>query len=61
MADIEQQICDRLYKLKNYINSKVNKGALAEDLYGDAMLKILKKVKINQVVKNWYRTKNLKS
>lgn len=50
---IEAQICDRLYKLKKYIDSKVGKGALAEDLYGDAVLKVLKKVKIEKI-KNDY-------
>ena len=45
MIRIETQICDRLHRLKNYINSRVGKGALAEDLYGDAVLKILRKVR----------------
>ena len=42
---IETQICDRLYKLKNYINSRVSSRVEAEDLYSDTVLKILRIVR----------------
>ena len=45
MANIETQIYDRLHKLRNYINSRVSSRAIADDLYGEAVLKILEKVK----------------
>lgn len=45
MINIETQICNRLHKLRNYINSRVSSGAIADDLYGEAVLKILEKVK----------------
>lgn len=41
-VNIEKQICDRLYKLKNYINSRVNLKTEAEDLYSATVLKILR-------------------
>lgn len=37
---IETQICDRLYKLKNYISSRVSSRVVADDIYGDTMLRI---------------------
>ena len=45
MINIETQICERLPKLRNYIKSRVGTPELAEDLYGEAVLKILEKVK----------------
>ena len=45
MISIETQICNRLYKLKNYIKSRIGTSELADDLYGEAVLKILEKVK----------------
>lgn len=47
---IEAQICDRLCGLKNYIDKRIGKGAIAEDLYGDSVLKILQKVKSERFI-----------
>ena len=49
MVDIEKQICDRSFRLKRYVESKCRGNKeLAEDLYGDAILKILTKVRIEK-------------
>lgn len=49
MTNIETRICDRSFRLKRYIESKCRgQKELAEDLYGDAMLKILTKVRIEK-------------
>jgi len=41
MNGVEMQICDRLYTLKRYVESKCGgRGVLAEDIYGDALVKI---------------------
>lgn len=53
MAYIETQICDRLYKLRNYIKGRVGTGEVAEDLYGEALLKILKKAKSEKIKKDF--------
>ena len=45
MTNIETQICNRLPKLRNYIKSRVGTPELAEDLYGEAVLKILRKAR----------------
>ena len=49
MTNIETQICDHSFRLKRYIESKCRgQKELAEDLYGDAMLKILMKVRVEK-------------
>jgi len=53
MTDIETQICDRLHKLRNYIKGRVGTGEIAEDLYGEALLKILKKAKSEKIKKDF--------
>lgn len=45
MTNIETQICERLHKLKNYIKGRVGTSEVADDLYGETALKILRKVK----------------
>ena len=53
MVDIETQICDRLHKLRNYIKGRVGTGEVAEDLYGEALLKILRKAKSEKIKKDF--------
>ncbi|GAG45559.1 unnamed protein product, partial [marine sediment metagenome] len=53
MASIETQICNRLHKLRNYIKGRVGTGEVAEDLYGEALLKILKKAKSEKIKKDF--------
>ena len=44
-VSIETQVCDRLHKLKNYVNAKVSSKVEAEDLYSATVLKILRIVR----------------
>lgn len=53
MVDIEKQICERLHKLRNYIKSRIETPELADDLYGEAVLKILRKVRSEKVGKDF--------
>jgi len=53
MTNIETQICDRLHKLRNYIKGRVGTGEVAEDLYGEALLIILKKAKSEKIKKDF--------
>jgi len=49
VVNIEKQICDRSFRLRRYVESKCRGNKeLAEDLYGDAILKILTKVRIEK-------------
>ena len=50
MTNIETQICEHSFRLKRYVESKCRgQKELAEDLYGDAMLIILTKVRIGKL------------
>lgn len=42
---IEAQVCNRLYKLRNYINFRVTNKTLADDIYSIAILKLWKIIK----------------
>jgi len=39
---IETQVCDRLYKLRNYINSRVVNKTVVNDIYSIAVLRLWK-------------------
>ena len=52
-SSIETQVCNRLYKLRNYIKSRIGIPELAEDLYGEAVLIILRKVRSEKLGKDF--------
>ena len=42
ITEIEKQICNRLYKLKNYINFRVVNKTVADDIYSLTVLNLMK-------------------
>ena len=45
MVGIEKQICNRLYKLRNYINFRVVNKTVVDDIYSIAILKLWRIIK----------------
>ena len=41
----EAQICDRLYKLRRYVNFRITPKEVAEDVYGDVIVKMWKAIR----------------
>lgn len=42
---IENEICDRLPTMKGFIKSRIGNATMAEDIYGDAIIKIWKAIR----------------